>query len=410
MPNDLIISSEHNSFIIEDLVQFIALKGKKLHLIDSFIDSEQKALLSYFIGIEWLQENEKALYVEPKLNNESRQTNYLQMLFSALKHPDIAQHTNELFEIKFNQPYIEIEQQQDLLTPLLVVQFLRIVKEIVRKGLKKSYYKIEQNLYGRVKGKVLVGQTIKQNLLKNKPLYTYCSYDEFGWNGLENRLLKKALIFVQRYLPTLKNLRVDKYTIDVFNYIMPAFESVSEEINLTDIKHTKTNIFYKEYGEGIRLARLVLKRFGYNINTTQEKGKIKTPPFWIDMSKLFELYVYGLLKERFGENVKYHFSKYWNELDYLLDSDDYQMVIDAKYKKRYQTGFNNDDIRQVSGYARLKVVYDKLGKDYNTIIDCLIIYPDQENGNVDLKQADLMGSEIKHFVQFYKVSVKLPVV
>ena len=70
---------------------------------------------------------------------------------------------------------MKIDQEQDLLTPLLVVQFLRIVKEIVRKGLKKSYYKVAQNLYGKVKGKILVAQTIKQNVLKNKALNTVCS-------------------------------------------------------------------------------------------------------------------------------------------------------------------------------------------------------------------------------------------
>ena len=115
------------------------------------------------------------------------------MLFSALKHPEVAKHTEDLYEIKWKDSPIEISQQQDLLTPLLVVQYLSLVKEIVRKGLKKSYYKVERNLHAKVKGKVLISQTIKQNLLKNKPLHTYCSFDEFGLNNLENKLLKKAL-------------------------------------------------------------------------------------------------------------------------------------------------------------------------------------------------------------------------
>ena len=82
------------------------------------------------------------------------------MLFSCLKHPEVAQNTEGLFEIKFENPFIEIEQKQDLLTPLLVVQFLQVVKSIVRKGLKKSYYKVERNLNARVKGKVLVAENV----------------------------------------------------------------------------------------------------------------------------------------------------------------------------------------------------------------------------------------------------------
>ncbi len=362
----------------------------------------------YYIGVDWI-DNDTVIYIEPKINSEVSQTNYLEMLFAALRHPEVADFTHDLFEIKWNSKEIEIPQQHDLLTPLLVVQFLLVVKEIVRKGLKKSYYRVENNLYGRVKGKVLVAESVKKNLLKNKTLNTYCSYEEFGINGLENRLLKKALIFVQRFLPTYENLNSKEFTTDILSYIMPAFEMVSEGVNLNEIKHSKTNVFYKEYAEGIRLAKLILKRFGYNISNTQNTT-IQTPPFWIDMSKLFELYVLGLLKDRYGCKVKYHFSTYGNELDFLLNSDEYQMVIDAKYKPKYDKKKDHEDIRQVSGYSRLNRVYNEFNKPLNQIIDCLIIYPDQVNGNINLKDVNFKNpdNQIEGYNSIYKVAVMLP--
>lgn len=387
-------------------------------------DGDKHSLnLSYFVGVDWIPKTKETIFVEPKLNTKLKedefpendviiediqQTDYLSMLFSALKHPEVAQYTNELFEIKWNEPQIEITQQQDLITPLLVVQFLNIVQRIVKKGLKKSYYKVEHNLNGRVKGKILVGQTIKQNILKNKSLNTYCSYDEFGVNGLENRLIKKALVFVERYLPTMKNLNSEAYTANVFNFINPAFESVSAEVSLHEVKHTITNAFYKDYEEAIRLAKLILKRFGYNISKTEEK-KISTPPFWIDMSKLFEIYVLGLLRERFEkQELDYQLKKNYQELDYLINSKDYKMVVDAKYKVRYQNHYKIEDIRQVSGYARLKSIYKILGKEEGELIDCLIIYPDQENGLDNLKFCNLKEKEIEDFEKVYKIGVKLP--
>ncbi|MBY0485670.1 MAG: McrC family protein [Flavobacteriaceae bacterium] len=372
---------------------------------------------SYFIGVDWIIENKKAIYVEPKLNNNStQQTDYLKMLFSALKHQEVAKHTDDLFEIKWDKTPIEIEQHQDLLTPLLVVQYLRLVKEIVRKGLKKSYYKVENNLYAKVKGKVLVSQTIKQNLVKNKPLHTYCSYDEFGLNGLENRLLKKALIFIQRYLPNIKNLQSEKYTTEIFNYINPAFEFVSEEVNLHDIKHTKTNAFYKEYEEAIKLAKLILKRFGYNVSNTQEKT-IKTPPFWIDMSKLFELYVLGILKDTYGANALYGHKEAklnYGLPDYLITKEGDKCIADAKYKLIYNNDgqYDIDNVRQLSGYARDEKVFDKLGIPINQIIDCIVIYPfssdknSQEDFKINLSEFDNLGT----FVNFKKVGVPIPVI
>lgn len=374
--------------------------------------------LSYYIGIDWVnKEYNKAIYIQPKLNQTANQTDYLQMLFSGLKHNGVIDYTNELFEIKWDEPQIAIDQHQDLLTPLLIVQFLSLVKQIVRKGLKKSYYKVESNLYGKVKGKVLVGQTIKHNILKNKNLNTFCQYEEFGLNGMENRLLKKALVFVQRYMPTIANLNSTAFTAALFNYINPAFEFISDEVNLNEVKHTKTNVFYKEYEEGIHLARLILKRFGYNITNTQQTT-VQTPPFWIDMSKLFELYVLGLLKEKYGVEVKFQFQANYGQLDYLLTEQ--KIIVDAKYKTYYKQEFKNlgrelkesvaSDIRQISGYARDTKVLAELGESESYIAECMIVYPDQNTTNDNLKSIETSKKEIKEFVNFYKVAVKLPVI
>lgn len=375
----------------------------------------RKVHTNYYIGVDWIIEKEKAIYVEPKLNNKTAtQTDYLSMLFSALKHQEVAKHTANLFEVKWDKELITIEQHQDLLTPLLVVQYLHLVKEIVRKGLKKSYYKLENNLHAKVKGKVLVSQTIKQNLVKNKSLHTYCSYDEFGLNGLENRLLKKALVFIQHYLPNLKNLESEKFTTEIFNYINPAFVLVSEEVNLNEIKHSKTNAFYKEYQEAVQLAKLILKRFGYNVSNTQDKS-IKTPPFWIDMSKLFELYVFGLLKDFYGAHALYGGKEAklnYGLPDYLITKPGEQCIVDAKYKTLYNHDGNYeiDNIRQLSGYARDKKVFKKLNLPESEIIKCILVYPltsDVDSKSiVDFNESTELGS----FIKFEKIGVKLPTI
>jgi 5-methylcytosine-specific restriction enzyme subunit McrC len=376
---------------------------RKLHIAEN----RYIVKTGYFIGVDWIEMNQSALYVAPKLNHLDKEVDFIKMLFSSLRHSDVAKEINELFEVKWELPFIEIEQKQDLLTPFLVVEFLSLIKTIVRKGLKKSYYKVEQNLHSKVKGKILVGKSIKLNLQQNKNLFTYCTYDEFGLNNKENRLLKKALTFVKRYLPNYSQLINHKELQNTFNYLNPAFQEVSDEIDLNEIKHSKTNVFYKEYEPAIHLAKQILKRFGYNISNT-EKDKIKTPPFWIDMSKLFELYALGLLKDRFYNQVKYQYKYYGNELDFLLNSHEYQMVIDAKYKMTYLNGSHDEDIRQVAGYARLRKIYNILDKNQGEVIDCLIIHPDQENGLDNLANVNLKATEIKQYFDVYKIGIKLP--
>ncbi len=329
---------------------------------------------NYYIGVDWIGKDH-AIYVAPKLNTKiaddencldsssAKETDFIKMLFHCLRYQDIGNELTELFEVKWDKPQIQIEQKQDLLTPLLIVQFLSLVKIIVRKGLKKSYYKVTHNINGRVKGKVLVGRTLKENIFKSKNLNTICSFEEFGVNGLENRVLKLTVSFIKRYLPNYATISSDAYIQNLFNFILPAFETVSEDVDINEVKHGRSNPFYKEYGEAIRLARLILKRYGYNISNV-EKKTVSTHPFWIDMSKLFELYVLGLLKDQFSDKLLYHPTYNSKELDYLLLSP--PMVIDAKYKPRYLNSTVLDDARQLSGYSRMHKVYEHLKYPVNS--------------------------------------------
>jgi len=131
------------------------------------------------------------------------------------------------------------------------------------------------------------------------------------------------------------------------------------------------------------------------------------------MPKLFELYTYHFLKNRFqrSEELKYHLKTHGNELDFLVNSGNVQMVVDAKYKPLYVYGKNHNDIRQVSGYARLQKVYDELGIADDKLIDCLIVYPDIENGyDADVfKTANLKELPVKSYKNVFKLGIRIPV-
>ena len=173
---------------------------------------------------------------------------------------------------------------------------------------------------------------------------------------------------------------------------------------------------YKEYQQALKLAKFILKRYGYTISTVHPI-EIQTPPFWIDMSKLFELYVFAKLKELFPLNgeVEYHIKTNRQELDFIINSKDkrYQMVVDAKYKPQYKDGnISKEDIRQVSGYARMKSIYRELGMEdkHNEVIDCLVIYSDQKAERKDFVKDNFDYFPENNYVKFYKIGIELPIV
>lgn len=366
---------------------------------------------TYYVGVDWIEVGEKSIYVAPKQNKEDIQIDYLKLLMDALEEESNTTHLDELFEIDFDKPFITINQSQDLLTPLLIYQYLKILQKIVRKGLRKSYYKVDRNLNSRVKGKVLVNQTIKQNLVKSKNTSTVCRYDEFGINSIENKVLKKAFEFSRSLLSNI-HADVQKSSTTICYYIDPAFESVDSEVNILELKYIKPNPLFPEYEHALKLAKIILRKYGYTISKTTEK-EIETPPFWIDMSKLFELYVYSKLKKEFPLQGEITYHKTFNRLepDFILNSRDgqFKMVIDAKYKPKYENNsVHIDDIRQISGYARMESIYNFLNiQDRSQIISCLVIYS-QQNAPKELSKLELKKTKESNYVEFYKVGIQLP--
>ncbi|KIA83646.1 hypothetical protein OA84_09170 [Kaistella solincola] len=417
---------------------------------------------NYYVGIDWLIKGEKFVQVEPKINSalitafvahtesddiadprtqqvekaaekaaetaeSTVEVDYLSILLDLSGSPRTAPLISSILKIDWDAEQIPIEQKEDRLTPFLIVQFLQILKSIVRKGLKKSYYKVQNNLTNRVKGKILVGHHIKQNIFKNRITKTYCEYQEFGVNDLENRFLKKAFAFAVNYVQNDEIFFVQKNTdksvffkeelLHIINYCRPAFENVSNEIKEEELKNVKFNPFFKEYKEGIKLGGYILKKFSYNISNTTET-KIFTPPFWIDMPILFELYFYRQLLQsnpKYATEIKYQFSTYGNSLDILITQPGFQMVIDTKYKLQHKSQDVHADIRQVSGYTRLNKVRKELGidKDDERHIDCLIVYPDlnaQKNQDFNLEYIIEKRSELLAYHKVYKLGISLPII
>jgi 5-methylcytosine-specific restriction enzyme subunit McrC len=374
---------------------------------------------SYFIGAQWLIKGKLPLLVEPKFNKSKEdktevEIDYIKIMTEALEPSENAEHLKDLVFIDFQQTPIKIKQKQDLLSPLLIIQFIHLLKKIVKKGLKNSYYKKHSNLRSRVRGKILISATVKHNHTKSNMINTYCSYDEFGIDHQENRLLKKALSFADKYLCQLKNTKSDFTQIDeMFRFIKPAFQNVSEEINTASIKNFQPNPMFKEYNEALKLAKLILKRFGYNLTKTSDK-KVETPPFWIDMSKLFELYVLSLLRKRFPSKEELLYQPKISSLypDYLIRTDD-GLVVDAKYKNYSGKNIAKEDFWQISGYARLEGVYSKLYKDENDSnnIKCLFIYPDLKS-NLDIASVNFTSKlfKEKNYRNIYSIGVRLPTI
>ena len=85
-------------------------------------------------------------------------------------------------------------------------------------------------------------------------------------------------------------------------------------------------------------------------------------PFVLDMSLLYEHYVYGLLYEAYNGKVTYQFSGATGYPDFLYSSNGFNAILDTKYIPKYENQpLDTYVIRQLSGYGRDLAILKRLG-------------------------------------------------
>lgn len=360
---------------------------------------------NYYIGIDWIVEGESAIMVEPKIKG----LNYLKMFMDCFDCDNIIakEKLKDIYHIDFGRDPIKVKNNTFELTPLLIIHFIKLMQSLTKRNLKKDYIQVEENFNSKIKGKILFSKNVKYNVFKGREDRFYCKYQDYSSDCIENRILKKTLRYVQKYLDN-NSISIKHEELDVIcNSCLAVFEHVSDDLTIQQIKQFKVNPLFKEYAESLKVAKLILRRFSYSIDNATSEIDRNLPPFWIDMPLLFEVYVLTLLQKEYGKEIDYHVSTYGNETDFI--KYDEKMILDTKYNIKWQDYVFHENVRQLSGYARNISLRRKIMiKEYDdsTILPCLIIYPNK-NG---LEKGDILSQkeEIKEYIKFYKAGIKLP--
>jgi len=193
--------------------------------------------------------------------------------------------------------------------------------------------------------------------------------------------------------------------------ILPHFQNVSDISDIQEIRKFQVNPFYREYARALKVAKLILRRFGYDIQTAQGDADKLLPPFWIDMPLLYELYILNMLRNRFGNKIYYHIATRKDEIDF--GKRDEHLIMDAKYVPDWDTEVNTEHVGQLARYARAPGIRRKLlGTDDDTIIcNCLLLYPSIQGITSFEAENILKEGSVKEmeYLQFFKLGIKLPV-
>ena len=306
--------SESNSEIDKELFERINIQGQNKTNDSKYSlpktlgikkTNSGKLWADFYIGVDWLIENDVAALVKPKIDNVD-----FMLLFSAalaISTESDAEYFSHYYGINFNKPEIEIDSSiVNCLTPLMIAHYISLLRILVKRGLKRGYLNQEENLHSKIKGRILFQKNLRHNQLAKREDRIFCGFDEYTIDIPENRLLKKALLFAEKALNNCISLKQENQIVfykeikKAINSIKPSFEQVSIDIKINEVQKVTSNKLFKTYKEAIIVAKALLRKYDYTFSKISEKST-KTYPFWIDMPKLYEMYVYSKLKEKFGD-------------------------------------------------------------------------------------------------------------
>ena len=216
---------------------------------------------SFKIGAEWIDDKE-TLIVTTKRGMEN--IDFLKMFMTCFTSDLSLESFSKIYTIGIDKPAIEAPSLRNVMSLLMIVHFIGVVGRI--KSLKKGYVHYSDNLK-KVKGRINIMKNERRNISMKRYDRIFCDYDEYTVDIPENRLIKKALLFSQHFVDLSQCSYSSQAQLKhMINKSISMFEQVGNEVVFSEVSQIRNNKLYKEYGEAIRLAKLILRYFDYSIS------------------------------------------------------------------------------------------------------------------------------------------------
>lgn len=285
--------------------------------------------------------------------------------------------------------------------PLLEVfisQFLKSVNELVKRGIKSDYVKQQDNLFF-LKGKLLVGEQLKKNLVNKHKFFV--EYDEYLLDRPANRLVRTALLKVAKLTKSAHSQKLVRELNFVFDEI-PTSKDVKADFS--KIKLDRGMSYYKV---PLKWAELIL----YKFSPLTLKGQNNALSLLFPMELVFESYVAQQLNRALPANmtlnaqarskylVTHGSSRFFNlkpDLE-IKENGETTVILDTKWKLLDESlnngtdkyGLSQGDFYQMFAYGQ-KYMRGK-GK-------LILIYPKHEGFTKPIEHSFDFDEELKLWV------------
>lgn len=303
-------------------------------------------------------------------------------------------------------PFIEI----------LIREYAKSLFECLKRITPRKYVREEDNL-NYLKGKIKFTKNIRYNCVNQSKFY--CEYDEFS----ENNILNQLFLFVSTCLYNISN---DSYNKKTLKFIINYYSDIKlVRFNRFTVEKINLSRNQKLFKKPFNLAKMFIEKTSVDLS----KNKFENITLIWDMNKLFEEFVFEIMKKFEGELgcklvaqkgrrlLKNDTSKKRNTfVDIMVEKGDgdelERIVLDTKYKKFVSSDdFSNADVFQVSTYCLLHnadkavLIYPRWNKEVPNV-PSFKLNTDEKDIKINFKTIDLCYTNLKQHLEEIRDDIK----
>ena len=288
----------------------------------------------------------------------------------------LLRQANNLY-VDSNANYDQSSENYDVLN-VLEYLFLSTLKNAINFGAPKKY--IQKNEKGwNIRGRIDISKYLSTDFYKKDGI-SY-SYRELSFDSDILNILIYAIGLCNK-----------EYINKNFKEIVSFMDEIKGDIHIlkpTEIMLSRcmkspvlSNGLYSKYRKALVYAEMIIK---HNNLTPDSKNGKKASGWIVDISELWEEYIYNLLVKNFSdwrisaqENIELYKGAFYersNFPDIIMEKNGHIVILDAKYKKMdfISKDVDRSDLQQVQSYYGY---YSALGK--HSIKAVLLVYPARE--------------------------------
>jgi 5-methylcytosine-specific restriction endonuclease McrBC regulatory subunit McrC len=282
------------------------------------------------VGVSWLAEKEDiALIIKPRFGNSEFMAFMLSKVLededaykfldaedkegAETKNAEDKEDALKFFEIMDKDPKVPVdaEHQKDFLI-FQIVLFMNRLHELCQKTIRYQPVFVKENLLGKVKGRILINEQLRVNEAVGRQDRMYCQFQKLSIDCLENRILKAAMEKSMRYLAQKGLITSLSHLTEQYAYCSRILQSVTlTDIRPQDFRGLRFNGVFRLYKKATELAKPIIEGIGLADSDIENNKITEVPPYYINITLLFEYYCRVLVKEALNAIGGYSLKEYY---------------------------------------------------------------------------------------------------